>query len=208
MTHSIEGQKAKHINWKFDDAEFKHWFYQRLDSMLDAAPVGLLWVNRAADANRLNDLLAFMSNTILECGKEIFGMRKPSKINVLGWNERAKELNAQYREAVSHWNIAGLPRSGPLAELKCRARAAFWYEMKFLRENEDQLRSQSMLSELQMGECNDFWKEIETLNPKMESLPLTLGGTSGESSIANLWKDYFGAIANFVGSTEITEIRS
>ena len=33
MTHSIEGQKAKHINWKFEDAGFKHWFSQRLDSI-------------------------------------------------------------------------------------------------------------------------------------------------------------------------------
>ena len=38
MTHSIEGQKAKHINWKFEDAGLKCQFYQRLDSMLGAAP--------------------------------------------------------------------------------------------------------------------------------------------------------------------------
>ena len=37
------------------------------------------------------------------------------------------------------------------------------HEMKFLRENEDQLRSESMLSKLQIGECNDFWKEIKEL---------------------------------------------
>ena len=35
--------------------------------------------------------------------------------------------------------------------------------MKFLRENEDQLHSQSMLSNLWRGECNDFWKEIKAL---------------------------------------------
>ena len=57
---------------------------------------------------------------------------------------------------MSYWNIAGRPRSGPLAELKCRARAAFRHDMKFLRENEEQLRSQSMLSKLQSGECNDL----------------------------------------------------
>ena len=74
--------------------------------------------------------------------------------------------------------------------------------MKFLRENEDQLRSQSMLSELQRRECNDFWKKIKTLNPKKESQPLTVGGTSGESNIANPWKDHFSAIANSVSSTD------
>ena len=66
MTHSIEGQKAKHINWKFEDAGLKCQFYQRLDSMLGAAPSGLLRVNKGADANRLDDLLTFMSNAILK----------------------------------------------------------------------------------------------------------------------------------------------
>ena len=44
--------------------------------------------------------------------------------------------------------------------------------------------------------------EIKALKPKNESLPLTVGGTSGESNIANLWKDHFSAIANSVGSTD------
>ena len=143
-----------------------------------------------------------MSNSILKSSKDIFGMQKPSKFNVPGWNERAKELNARYREAMSHWNLAGCPRTGPLAELKGRARTAFRHENKFLRENEDQLRSQSMLSKFRRGECNDFWKEIKALNTKKESLPLTVGGTSGESNIANLWKDHFSAIENSVGSTD------
>ena len=89
MTHSIEGQKAKHINWKFEDAGLKCRFYQRLNSMLDAAPSGLLRVNRGADANRLDYLLTFISNEILKSGKDIFGMQNPSKFNVPGWNERA-----------------------------------------------------------------------------------------------------------------------
>ena len=50
--------------------------------MLDAAPGELLRVNRGTDANRLNDLLKFTSNVKLKSGKEIFGMRKPSKFNV------------------------------------------------------------------------------------------------------------------------------
>ena len=50
-----------------------------------------------------------MSNVILKSGKEIFGKQKPKKLNVPGWNERAKELNAQYRETASYWNIAERP---------------------------------------------------------------------------------------------------
>ena len=50
--------------------------------------------------------------------------------------------------------------------------------------------------------CNDFWKEIKALNSKKESLPLAVGGTSGASNIANLWKDHLSVIANSVGSTD------
>ena len=111
-----------------------------------------------------------------------------------------------YGEAVSHWNIAVRPRSGLLAELKFMARAAFWHEMKFMRENKDQLRSQSMLTKRQRGKCHDFWRKIKSLIPKKESLPLTVGVTSAESNIANLWKDHLRAIANFVGSGDIRDL--
>ena len=57
-----------------------------------------------------------------------------------------------------------------------------------------------MLVKLQRRECNDFWKEIKALNHMKESLPQTVGGTSGESSIANLW--HFSAIVNSVDSTD------
>ena len=67
--------------------------------------------------------------------------------------------------------------------------------MKFFRGHEDQLRPKSMLSKLQRGERNDFWKESKALNPKKECLPL-------ESNIANLCKDHFSEIANSVGSTD------
>ena len=46
--------------------------------------------------------------------------------------------------------------NGQLAELKCRARVAFSHEIEILGENEDKLHSQTMLSKLQRGECNDF----------------------------------------------------
>ena len=62
---------------------------------------GLLWVNRGTDANRLNDFLTFMFIAILNSGKQIFGMRKPSKFHVPGWNELAKVLNVQWPEVLN-----------------------------------------------------------------------------------------------------------
>ena len=84
MTHTIERPKNKHINCKFEDVGLKRQFYEGLDNMLDSAPGGLLRFNRSWDVNSLTDLLTFISNAILKSGKQIFGMRKPSKFNVPG----------------------------------------------------------------------------------------------------------------------------
>ena len=73
MSHNVERQRAKQINWKFEDTQLKHRFYQRLDRMLDATPEGLLQINRGTDANRLNDL----SNAILSTSKQIFWTQRP-----------------------------------------------------------------------------------------------------------------------------------
>ena len=43
---------------------------ERLDSMIGVAPSGLLRVNSGVDANRLDDLLTFMSNAMLKRGKD------------------------------------------------------------------------------------------------------------------------------------------
>ena len=48
-----------------------------VDCPLDAAPGGLLRVNRGTDANGLTDLLTFMSNAILKSSNQIFGILKP-----------------------------------------------------------------------------------------------------------------------------------
>ena len=64
------------------------WF---IHGSVGAIPITLSYLNK------LTDLLIFISNAILNSGKQIFWMRKPSKFNVPGWNERAKELNARYR---------------------------------------------------------------------------------------------------------------
>ena len=151
--------------------------------MLDVAPRGLLRVNRSTDTNRLNELLTFMSNTILKSGRKYLGC--------------GNQPNSMYQGRMSEQRSLMLDMGRPYRELKCRERAAFRHEMKFLRENVDQLHSLSILK-LQRGECNDFWKAIKALNPKNKSMPLTVRGTSGDSNIASLFKYQFRAIENSV----------
>jgi hypothetical protein len=141
-----------------------------------------------------------MKQSILIAGRRVFGTRKPSKYNIPGWNERAKELNHAVRDAVFQWNIAGRPRDGQLAVAMRIAKSRFRRELAFLRQNDQQLRAQALLAKLREGKCKDFWKEIRSLNPKKDSLPLSVAGVTGEANIANVWGDHFREISNSVGT--------
>ena len=157
ITPTIERQKNKHVNWKFEDVGLKCQFHHRLHSMLDAAPVGVLRVKSGTDANRLTDLLTFMSKQYLRAARKYLGCGNLKNSMCQGrMSEQRRWMLDTEAEAVSHWNIVGWPRSGPLAELKWSTRAAFRHVIKFLKENEDQLHFQSMLSKLRRGECNYF----------------------------------------------------
>ena len=159
-------------------------------------------MNEGNDSVRLKDLYGCMRQCILIAGRRVFGTRKPSKYNVPGWNERARELNYAVRDAVFNWNIAGRPRGGQLAVAMRIAKSRFRRELAFLRQNEQQLRAQALLTKLRQGKCKDFWKEVRSLNPKKEALPLAVAGVTGEANIARIWGRHFLDIANSVDSEE------
>ena len=47
------------------------------------------------------------------------------------WKEEQQTRKVQRTRTLFVSDIAGHPRSGPITELTCRARAAFRHEMKF-----------------------------------------------------------------------------
>jgi hypothetical protein len=153
-----DSREVKAINWKFENKVNLERFYVELDTLLTNIPDRLLRMNEGGDNRGLNDLYGCMRQCILIAGRRVFGTRKPSKYNVPGWNDRAKELNYAVRDAVFQWNVSGRPRGGQLAVAMRIAKSRFRRELAFLRENEHQLRSQALLTKLREGKCNDFWK--------------------------------------------------
>lgn len=195
----VQDRSNTEINWNFTNRELKTRFNSELDILLTNVPQRFLTANNANDID-LTGFHEFLCQNIIHTGRRVFGMKKNNRFNVPGWNDRAKYLNNEVRQAVFNWNIANRPRGGALAATMQRAKARFRHELKFLKQNEDQLRANALLLKLQSGRCNDFWKEIKSLNPKKESLPVTVDGISGEGNIAKLWGEHFKAIANSVTS--------
>ena len=154
-------REIKTIDWNFDNKTLMDRYYTELDALLANIPDRLLRSNDV-DSGSLNDLYSCMKQCILIAGRRVFGTRKPNKYNIPGWNERAKELNYAVRDAVFQWNIAGRPRDGQLAVAVRIAKSRFRRELAFLRQNEQQLRAQALLTKLREGKCKDFWKEIRS----------------------------------------------
>ena len=76
-----------------------------------------------------------MSNALLQSGKQIFGMRKPSKFNVPVGSVEWASLWCWMLDTGRQWatGILRAPQKWSTWRAKCRARAAFRHEMKLLR---------------------------------------------------------------------------
>lgn len=190
--------RVKQIDWNFANDQRTEQFYRILDNELSLLPSRLFRLNHGSDIAALDMLYDCLCQCILRCGKQAFGVKKNKNFNVPGWNDRARDLNRAVRQAVFDWNVAGRPRGGHLAVTMRIAKSRFRREMRFLKKNEEQLRSRALLQKLQSGSSTHFWKEVRKLTPRTASLPLTVAGVTGEQNIANLWGNHFRSIANCV----------
>jgi len=181
------------VNWNFERKDLVTQFYMELDCILTRASPEISRLTEMPD-----QLCETITESVVTAGTRVFGYKKTNRFNIPGWNERAKLLNINVKHAVLDWNVANRPREGPIAERMRSAKAAFRAELKTLRQNENQLRANALLRKIQDGSCKDFWKEIKKLNPKKESLPVSVSGVSGDANIAKLWREHFSEIANSV----------
>ena len=90
------------------------------------------------------------------------------------------------------WKNAGCPRQGPLSDMKNRAKARFKGAMRFIRNNEDALRKESLLCK------NDkaFWKLIKLMNNSKLSVPNVIDGVTGLHNVVNMWKSHYEELFN------------
>ena len=120
-----------------------------------------------------------------------------------GWNDVVKESHEQARDAFLLWHSNGKPRFGPLFELMRTTRARFKYALRQCKKEEKCHRANSLARHLGDKDYKQFWRGASTsMNKKTTVLPSVVGGVSGETEIANLWKQHYSELFNSVRSTE------
>ena len=116
-----------------------------------------------------------------------------------GWNEHVAGLHAEARRAFKAWIVSGRDRQGLLFKQKKRANAHFKYALRYIKRNENSLRSESLACKLQYKNYNDFWKEIRAMNSSKLPLPTDIEGASGSDAICQMWRQHYSELFNCHG---------
>ena len=140
--------------------------------------------------NEIVKCLCDASESLYQCKNKVHNSRP-------GWNEHVSELHSAAREP---WVEAGKNRQGRLFELKKRANARFKYALRFIKNNENVMRADSVARKLQ-GKSYEFWKEIKGVNNSKAPLPTNIEGISGDEKISELWCNHYKDLFNCIQST-------
>ena len=130
-------------------------------------------------------------------------MKKHNEHSIVGWNEEVKQYHTIARSEFKFWKQNNMPRSGPVFHDMRIARARFKYALRHCRLDEQMIYSNRLAKYMQCHDVNNFWKTINIRNKSKATLSNCIAGTSGETNIANMWKDHYSSLLN--SSSNITD---
>ena len=130
-------------------------------------------------------------------------MKKHNEHSIVGWNEEVKQYHTITRSEFKFWKQNNMPRSGPVFHDMRIARARFKYALRQCRLDEQMIYSNRLAKYMQCHDVNNFWKTINIRNKSKATLSNCIAGTSGETNIANMWKDHYSSLLN--SSSNITD---
>ena len=127
--------------------------------------------------------------------------RKLNRHSIVGWNDEVKHYHGIARTEFKFWKQNNMPRSGPVFRAMSSARARFKYALRQCRLDEQTISSDKLAYHMQCHDENRFWKEITIRNKSKSTLSNCIDGATGESNIANQWKDHYSSLLNSSSNT-------
>ena len=124
------------------------------------------------------------------------GVSRGNAFNRPGWKEFASDLYDISRDAYFLWRDSGSPRQGMLFDMKDRTKARFMGAMRFIKNNEDTLKKDSLARKMLSKNDEEFWKEIRVMNSSNMPLPNVIDGVAGSVNIVDMWKSHYNDMFN------------
>ena len=81
------------------------------------------------------------------------------------------------------------------------SRAPFKYALRQCRLEERSITSTKLAYHMQSHEFNDFWKKIRKQNKAKSALSNCVAGVTGETAIADMWRDHYEELLNSTTSS-------
>ena len=129
-----------------------------------------------------------------------FTVQRRAKSNVVpGWNKFCKNKYTKARTAFLRWKSLGKLRSGPVYEEMKELRKEFKNALKYCRKNEQQLRDESIASDLASRRNNSFWKKVKARRGKGSPDADYIDGIHEPQLIAESFAEKFSSV-NGVGA--------
>ena len=75
--------------------------------------------------------------------------------------------------------------------------------MRFIKNNEDTLKKDSLARKLLSKNDKEFWKEIRVMNSSNMPLPNVIDGATGSVNIVDMWKSHYNDLSTV---SEITKM--
>ena len=111
--------------------------------------------------------------------------------NKPGWSDYVADIYKYSCEVRRIWIDNGKPRQGPLFHEFARSKAKFKYTLRYISNNEDLLRKESLAKKLAQSNSKDFWTDINKISNSKTPLPNTIENANTPDNILNLWNDHF-----------------
>ena len=83
-----------------------------------------------------------------------------------------------------------------LFDMNNRTKARFKGALRFIKNNEDTLKKDSLARKLLSKNDKEFWKEIRVMNSINMPLPNVIDGVTGSVNIVDMWKSHYTDLFN------------
>ena len=124
---------------------------------------------------------------------------KDGVYNTPGWNDVVADKHVIARDAFLDWVFLGKPRQGASFIYMKKTRASFKLALRYCRQHEEYLRADACAQDLCDKDYRQFWNSVSKMsNNKATKHAISVGGASGQSEVANMWRTHFDNLYNSV----------
>ena len=200
----VPNRETRSPIWSQCDTSTLDYYAYYLDSLLQSVAVPYHIFNEAAHSHTsrtaaIDKYYCELLSCINKATNVCIPLRTPNKpdYNVPGWNTYVAEKHETARNAYLLWRNCGKPRSGFCFENMKTSRAQFKLALRYCKANVEEMKANACAESLFDTDPKKFWNSVhKTSNSKANVHVVSVGGVSGSSNVADMWKDHFEKLYN------------